>query len=259
MAREMTAHVLSLVLMICTVFVVSSFAASMPEVVKLCPEGTFFDHGTVMCEPCLVICQDADITGLVDKCQRLCPKTYAQLSNKQEKPELAALQDANPKDKSPSSSASTSGQSIMLLAGIIGGIVVVSFLVVLGAFVCKRMQENQPGANNTGPSTISSATLRGSNPSRQGYRPAGVQEESGNHGGGRVSQQGPRGYCDPRHWFSANVEVPTEETEAGRQGTQEIALLGNSQGSVIQDLSVPKTVIATPIYKPSGSMRSTRI
>ncbi|KAL8618301.1 hypothetical protein ACOMHN_061146 [Nucella lapillus] len=228
--------------------VVRIFSASLPYKGERCIEGTFYDHGTELCEPCEMICKDADVNLMMEECHRLCPQTYAQLTNKQHRPQNSALSPSPSRHsaKDTHSSPSTSLMVLLLIVGIVVGILVVSVLVILGAFV-----------------------LSGLNRSRQGYRPPGVQEEGGDGavmGGDRASggphQGGGRGvgaYCDPRQWFGPAVDPPVEETPSGRQGTQEISLLGNNQGSVVQDLQQTKTVVATPIYKPSGSMRSTRI
>ena len=143
------------------------------------------------------------------------------VDNQLRKPEVVLASSLTQTDP-PSSESPSSLPTITIVLLTIGVFIIIAFTIVGGAALYRHSQnaEDAPSATEAG------------RPTSARYSPANVQETGDKTTGERRSQRVLRGMCDPRGWFSQvdHDSVHGEETPTGRQGTQQLALLGGCPG-----------------------------
>ena len=144
----------------------------------------------------------------------LSPVYAIMVNDKHEKPALE-LHEASRDESKPErriADPAPASQSTASIAGIIAAVVVLTLVLVVGvaALVKRRRQTGRRGRNEVRHSVVV------------------VEEENGEQAEGerRSQAMGLLGECDPREWFSRGAGFLAEETTTGRQGGQELALLG---------------------------------
>ena len=135
---------------------------------------------------------------------------YAILATKLEKPEVGFVRNGDnnpPGSDDPTHAASVKNTTI--IAGAISAVLVLMALAIIGlALLVKKRNDRHKRVLNRD-------ILR---------RVDAVQEENGEQTASERSCQAVQllGSCDPREWFG----LQAEETQSGRQGSQQLALLG---------------------------------